>query len=132
MRPTRRAARILVPMIAFLVAPRASAEEPALPPAAPGKVEFARDVQPLFEARCVRNPIDRFIMARLEKDGLQPAPEADRPTLIRRLSLDLLGLPPGPADVQAFVQDNRPGAYERLVDRLLASPHYGERWGRHW
>ncbi len=79
-----------------------------------------------------RNPIDRFILARLDREGITPSPEADRTTLIRRLSLDLLGLPPPPAEVDAFVQDMRPDAYERLVDRLLASPHYGERWGRHW
>jgi hypothetical protein len=80
----------------------------------------------------VRNPIDRFILARLEKEGVAPSPEADRITLIRRLSLDLLGLPPTPREVDAFVHDDEPAAYERLVDRLLASPHYGERWGRHW
>ncbi len=80
----------------------------------------------------VRNPIDRFILARLDKEGLTPSPEADRVTLIRRLSLDLLGLPPTPEEVDAFCADHRPDAYERLVDRLLASPHYGERWGRHW
>src|SRR5262249_7015223 len=80
----------------------------------------------------VRNPIDNFILARLEKEGLQPSPEADRVTLLRRLSLDLLGLPPSPEEVEAFVNDPRPDAYERLVDRLLQSPHYGERWGRHW
>jgi hypothetical protein len=79
-----------------------------------------------------RNPVDAFILARLEKANIRPAPEADRVTLIRRLSLDLLGLPPTPQEVTAFVQDHRPGAYERLVERLLASPHYGERWGRHW
>jgi mono/diheme cytochrome c family protein len=77
-------------------------------------------------------PIDRFILARLEKEGLKPSPEAGRMTHIRRLSLDLLGLPPSPEEVDAFVADTRPDAYERLVDRLLASPHYGERWGRHW
>ncbi len=80
----------------------------------------------------VRNPIDRFILARLEKEGIAPSPEADRVTLIRRLSLDLLGLPPSIQEVDAFVHDPRPDAYEHLVDRLLASPHYGERWGRHW
>src|SRR5438128_2442351 len=79
-----------------------------------------------------RNPIDRFILARLEKEGIAPSPEADRVTLIRRLSLDLLGLPPGPEETDEFVSDLRPDAYERLVDRLLASPHYGERWGRWW
>src|SRR5262245_40532435 len=80
----------------------------------------------------VRNPIDRFILARLEKEQIHPSPEADRATLIRRVSLDLIGLPSTPAEVDAFVNDARPDAYERLVDRLLASPHYGERWGRHW
>ncbi len=84
------------------------------------------------DERWVRNPIDRFILARLEKEQVRPSPEADRATLIRRVSLDLLGLPPTPAEVDAFVNDPRPGAYDRLVDRLLASPHYGERWGRHW
>jgi hypothetical protein len=83
-------------------------------------------------AAWVRNPIDRFILARLEKEGVAPSPEADRITLIRRLSLDLIGLPPTPAEVEAFVSDPRPDAYEQLVDRLLASPHYGERWGRFW
>jgi hypothetical protein len=90
------------------------------------------DEPPVRDAAWVRNPIDRFILARLEKEGLPPSPEADRITLIRRVSLDLLGLPPSPEDIDAFVSDSRPGAYERLVDRLLASPHFGERWGRHW
>jgi hypothetical protein len=80
----------------------------------------------------VRTPVDAFLLEKLERKGLTFAPDADRGTLIRRLSLDLLGLPPSPAEVDAFVADVRPDAYERLVDRLLASPHYGERWGRHW
>lgn len=80
----------------------------------------------------VRNPIDRFVLSKLEEHGIAPSPEADRVTLIRRLSLDLTGLLPTPEEVDAFVQDNRPDAYENLVDRLLASPHFGERWGRHW
>ncbi|GMU20815.1 MAG: hypothetical protein AMXMBFR13_09110 [Phycisphaerae bacterium] len=80
----------------------------------------------------VRNPIDAFVLARLEKEDFTPSPEADPHALIRRLSLDLLGLPPTPAEVDAFVLDHRPDAYERLVERLLASPHYGERWARHW
>lgn len=78
------------------------------------------------------NPIDAFILARLEQDKIQPAPAAGRTTLIRRLSLDLTGLPPSPVEVDAFVRDQRPDAYDQLVNRLLASPHYGERWGRHW
>ena len=80
----------------------------------------------------VRNPIDQFVFARLHTLGLAPSPEADRTTLIRRLSLDLIGLPPTPAEVDQFLSDRRPGAYERLVDRLLASPRYGERWARRW
>jgi len=79
-----------------------------------------------------RTPIDRFILSRLEAAGLAPSPEADRVTLLRRLSLDLVGLPPTPEEVSDFVNDPAPDAYERLVDRLLASPHFGERWGRLW
>ncbi|MGH9672581.1 MAG: DUF1549 domain-containing protein, partial [Bryobacteraceae bacterium] len=79
-----------------------------------------------------RNPIDRFVLARLEKEGLRPSTEADRTTLIRRLSLDLTGLPPSPAEVDAFVKDRAPGAYEKLVDRLVASPHHGERMAMEW
>lgn len=78
------------------------------------------------------NPIDAFILSKLEQAGLEPAPEADRRTLIRRASFDLLGLPPTPEEVEAFVRDRREDAYARLIDRLLDSPHYGERWGRHW
>lgn len=78
------------------------------------------------------SPIDRFIRARLQKEGLSPSPEADRTTLLRRLALDLTGLPPTPQEVDAFLADRSPKAYEKQVDRLLASPHYGERWGRHW
>ncbi len=80
----------------------------------------------------VRNPIDAFVLARLEKEKLTPSPEADRVTLIRRLSLDLTGLPPTIEEVDAFVTDKSPDAYEKVLERLLASPHYGERWGRHW
>ncbi len=80
----------------------------------------------------VRTPIDAYILAELQKHGLQPSPEADRRTLIRRLTYDLIGLPPAPDELEHFVEDRSPGAYEALVDRLLASPHYGERWGRHW
>ncbi len=79
-----------------------------------------------------RNAIDRFIMAAMERHGLSPAPEADRRTLIRRLTFDLWGLPPEPAEVSAFLADDSSGAYDRLVDRLLASPRHGERWARHW
>lgn len=80
----------------------------------------------------LRNDIDRFILAKLEEKGLSPSAEADRQTLIRRVTLDLIGLPPTPEEVEAFVRDESPRAYEAVIDRLLASPHYGERWGRHW
>ncbi len=80
----------------------------------------------------VRNPIDAFVLHRLEVAGLSLAPEADRLTLLRRACFDLTGLPPEPEEVRAFVADPDPRAYEKLIDRLLASPRYGERWGRHW
>ncbi|MGA8029165.1 MAG: PSD1 and planctomycete cytochrome C domain-containing protein, partial [Bryobacteraceae bacterium] len=79
-----------------------------------------------------RNPIDNFILAKLEKEGLKPSPEAEKATLIRRVYLDLTGLPPSPQEVDAFISDNSPDAYEKVVDRLFASPHYGERWARPW
>lgn len=90
---------------------------------------------PLPEVRdrsWAKNPVDRFILARLEREGLKPSPEADRATLVRRLSLDLTGLPPSPAEVERFVGDKGPTAYEALVDRLLASPSYGEHWATAW
>jgi hypothetical protein len=79
-----------------------------------------------------RNAVDHFLLARMEKAGLTPSPEADRATLIRRLSLDLVGLPPSPQEVDDFLADSSPEAYERVVDRLLASPHFGERWAQYW
>jgi len=80
----------------------------------------------------VRTPIDAFILAKLEEKKLTPNSPADKITLIRRVTLDLIGLPPTPDEVQAFLNDTSPQAYEKLIDRLLASPHYGERWARHW
>jgi hypothetical protein len=90
------------------------------------------DVPKVQNARAVRNSIDNFVLEKLEEKGLALSPEADRLTLIRRLSFDLVGLPPTPEEVDAFLKDKSGGAYEKLVDRLLASPRYGERWGRHW
>ncbi|MCL4786227.1 MAG: DUF1553 domain-containing protein [Verrucomicrobia bacterium] len=84
------------------------------------------------EAAWPRNGIDRFVLARLEQENLKPSPRADQHTLVRRLYLDLIGLPPTPEQADGFVNDASPDAYERLVDKLLASPHYGERWARHW
>ncbi len=90
------------------------------------------DLPAVRDAAWSKNPVDRFILARLEKENLAPSPEADRVTLLRRLSLDLTGLPPTIEEVDAFLKDAGPNAYEKQVDRLLASPHYGERWGRIW
>jgi mono/diheme cytochrome c family protein len=97
--------------------------KPLVKPAAP-KVQGSK-----FK---VQNPIDAFIVAKLQQKGLPQSPEADRRTLIRRLYFDLIGLPPRPEEIQAFIADKDPQAYEKLVDRLLASPQYGERWARHW
>jgi Protein of unknown function (DUF1549)/Protein of unknown function (DUF1553)/Planctomycete cytochrome C len=83
-------------------------------------------------AAWVRDPIDRFVLAKLEAAGLQPAAPADKRTLIRRAYFAIVGLPPSPQEVEAFVNDTSPTAYEALIDRLLASPRFGERWGRHW
>jgi hypothetical protein len=83
-------------------------------------------------AGCVRNPLDAFLLRKLEQKGLTFSPEADRATLLRRASFDLTGLPPTPAEADAFLADAAPDAYERMIDRLLASPRYGERWGRYW
>ena len=84
------------------------------------------------DAGWCRTPVDQFILAALDARGLKPSPPADRRTLIRRVSYDLTGLPPTPAEVEAFVQDEDPEAYAKLVERLLSSPHYGEHWARHW
>ena len=114
----------------------ASATAYAAPEAAKKHWGFIAPVRPavpvVAHKAWVRNPIDSFILARLEKEGLSPSPPAERVTLLRRLSLDLIGLPPTPAEVDAFLADKSPNAYEKQVDRLLDSPHYGERWGRIW
>jgi mono/diheme cytochrome c family protein len=78
------------------------------------------------------NPIDKFLLAKLQAKGLQFSPEANKLALLRRAHLDLIGIPPTPAEIKAYLADTAPNAYERLIDRLLASPHYGERWGQHW
>jgi hypothetical protein len=79
-----------------------------------------------------KNPIDAFVLNKLQEKGLKPVAAADKRTLVRRAYYDLHGLPPSPAEVAEFVNESSPDAYERLIDRLLASPRYGERWGRHW
>ena len=122
-------ALLLLLLLGFFAAPPAPAAGAAhwafLAPARPALPAVKNEAW-------VRNPIDRFVLAKLEAAGLAPSPEASRTQLIRRLSLDLTGLPPTPAEIDRFLADEAPDAYERLVDRLLASPHYGERWGRHW
>ncbi|MDE3166803.1 MAG: PSD1 domain-containing protein [Acidobacteriota bacterium] len=90
------------------------------------------DLPPVRNAAWPRNPIDNFILARLEREGLDPSPEADRATLLRRVTFDLSGLPPTPTELDAFLADHSPGAYEKAVDRLLASPRYGERMAVDW
>ena len=82
--------------------------------------------------RWLRTPVDAFVLSKLRESTLEPSPEADRSTLIRRVTFDLIGLPPTPEEIGHFIQDSSPDAYEKVVDRLLASPHYGERWARHW
>ena len=97
---------------------------------------YAKPVQaalpPVKNKSWVRNPVDAFVLARLEKEGLQPMPEADRAVLLRRVYLDLIGLPPSVKEVDEFLADRSPDAYEKAVDRLLQSQHYGERWARPW
>ena len=97
-------------------------------PRRPAAPQFADEQS----AAWIRNPIDAFVWARLTKEGLQPSPAADKTTLVRRLSLDLVGLPPTMEETAAFLAGDETNAYDRLLDRLLDSPHYGERWGRHW
>jgi hypothetical protein len=110
------------------LSPVAGAERPR-----PWSFQPVRKVEPPPDPDCwSANPIDRFLRARLREAGLRPAGPADRRTLIRRATFDLLGLPPTPEEVEAFCADRAPDAWARLVERLLASPHYGERWGRHW
>ncbi len=87
---------------------------------------------PVSISKVVDNPIDAFVAVHLLKAGLKPSPQADKVTLIRRVTLDLTGLPPTPAEVDAFLKDDSPNAYEKVVDRLLVSPHFGERWAQHW
>ena len=133
----RHAVRTLPAILALALALAAGAKSPADEAADPAAIHWAfrpvvRPPVPTPRGGAARNPIDAFVRARLDKDGVKPAPEADRVTLLRRVSLDLTGLPPTPDEVAAFVKDTKPDAFERQVDRLLASPHYGERWGRVW
>ena len=129
----RRIAGILLAACGLASAAQALAED-AKPQAAHWSLRppARPDVPAIRDTSRVRNPIDAFVLARLEQANLTPSPEADRRTLVRRVSFDLAGLPPTPEEVESFVADPSPDAYEKLVDRLLASPRYGERWARHW
>src|SRR5256714_11067087 len=129
------------------VIPVISATEPAAPLAPLGKYTAAERKHWAFQPRAhpqvpvfgdaagrawARTPVDAFILARLRKESLEPSPPASKQTLMRRLTFDLTGLPPTPSEIAAFAGDRSPDAYRKLVERLLASPHYGERWGQHW
>jgi hypothetical protein len=132
-------AALILAAAGFFFVRQTPAEGPATPEKGRDHWAFKAPVRPQVPAgtspaarQWIRNPIDAFVLARLEQEGLKRSPEADRVTLLRRLYLDLIGLPPTPKEVDEFLADKDPKAYEHLVDRLLASPHYGERWGRHW
>jgi hypothetical protein len=122
--------------------PRITSSAPAAAhPAAPSLAEARKfwafqppreTLPPIVRAAWCRTPIDNFILAKLEEKKMAPAPEADKRTLLRRVTLDLTGLPPSPEEAESFQKDEAPDAFEKAVDRLLASPRYGERWGRHW
>ena len=139
----RIAAAALAGLLALLWSARsAGAETTGTPAEAPQPLTHPRpwsfipigNPSPPVPHRCdwVANPIDAFILEKLEQNGLSPAPAADKRVLLRRACFDLLGLPPSPRQIEEFLKDDSPGAYERLIDRLLASPAYGERWARHW
>ncbi len=110
--------------------------EPSLAPKDRQHWAFQRPIRPRLpevqSQELVKTPIDAYLLSRLEANGFTFAPKADRPTLLRRVTFDLTGLPPTPTELDAFLKDESPGAYQRAVERLLASPHYGEHWARHW
>jgi hypothetical protein len=124
----------LLPLLALATAAPVT-EEPSIAQRARAHWAFRPVRRPAIPAvrdrAWVRTPIDAFILSKLEASGLKPGPEADRLTLLRRVTLGLTGLPPTPEELQAFLADHSPAAFGRLIDRLLASPTYGERWGRH-
>ena len=125
---------LLAAMLAAVAAPHlTSARAEPAPSSHWAWSDLLRPLAPsIRRAEWARNEVDAFILARLEREGLDPAPDASREALIRRATYDLTGLPPTPQEIDAFVHDDAPDAWERAVDRLLASPAYGERWGRHW
>lgn len=132
-----RGLRILMALLGLLVAGTAGASEGMVfTPSQQGHWAWKRPIRPrlpvVHNRQWIRNPIDAFVLVRLESAGLKPAPTASREQLLRRLAFDLTGLPPTPAELGAFLADRSPVAWERVVDHYLASPAFGERWGRHW
>jgi hypothetical protein len=123
-------------VLGFLLAGGSQGDDTVLTPAKKDHWAWRKPVRPkvpqVKDTGWVRNPIDAFVLARLEAAGLKPTAPATREQLLRRVSFDLIGLPPTPQEVEGFVRDDSPQAWEKVVDRLLASPHHGERWGRHW
>jgi hypothetical protein len=130
--PRNVPSRVIAIALCLLSASAAFADEPEHWSFRPRAKPAVPPVADPADAARVRNPIDAFILSALRAKGIAPSPEADRRTLIRRLYFDLTGLPPTPAEIDAFLADAAPDAYEKLVDRLLASPHYGERQAQHW
>ncbi|HYT92380.1 MAG TPA: DUF1549 and DUF1553 domain-containing protein [Gemmataceae bacterium] len=126
----------IVAAVAFAAPGHGKAADYAIPPAKKDhwawKGPVRPPVPPVTDRAWVTNPIDAFVLAKLEAAKLSPAPPASREHLLRRVTFDLIGLPPTPDEIDAFINDPSPRAWEKVVDRLLASPHYGERWGRHW
>jgi hypothetical protein len=110
----------------------ADLEGGSVPPEARSQWPFRRPVRPAVPVSDISHPVDAFLWKTMQERGLKPAPEADRITLARRAYLDLIGMPPSPAELAEYMDDKSSNAWEKLIDRLLASPHYGERWGRHW
>src|SRR5262245_61420992 len=131
-----RALRISTELLLGLLLLAARVAEPAAAQSQPEPWAFREPIRSeppeVSDPTWAHTVIDRFVLAKLDAAGLRPMPLAGRVTLIRRLSFDLTGLPPTPADVDAFVRDESPDAYERLIDRFLASSAYGERWAQHW
>jgi hypothetical protein len=130
--------RTIGPAVVLLIATALpiSADDYIIPPAKKNHWAWKAPVRPVVpkvrQQEWVKNPIDAFVLTKLEAAGLTPAAPAARETLLRRVTFDLIGLPPTPAEIDAFVNDRAPDAWEKVIDRLLASPHYGERWARHW
>src|SRR5262245_53389568 len=126
-------ALVLLPLLGLWAGRSSGDGAPRAPAARPAHWAFRPVVRPQPPAGGAgRTAVDRFLLAALEARGLTLSPEADRLTLVRRVSFDLTGLPPTPAEIDAFLADRGPDAYERMVERYLASSHYGERWGKYW